>query len=582
MLDVVAFPPPGRLWRAALGQYLFAVIALWLCAVPVTAQAQSDLPPENRIALLIANAKYKDAIGPLTNPPRDVEALRVPLEKLGFKVTVARDLGLVAMRRAVAEYARRLKDAGPNTVGFFYYSGHGAAESELGPNYLIPVDAELATGDDLAIASERLESLVDTLGSVSNSVMQFVIFDACRSVLRRPGRGGTKGFVPIDQRRGMVIMFSTAAREVAFDEWPKGSGQGPFAAKLADLIVASPKREDGMITDLQTSVHTFTGGKQEPFVIRSSVRDFYFNPKAARPAESTAPAADAPLRVPSPLDDLRRVIDSGSIDPTERDALVAVLDRLRTKGALKKPFTYFPPGDLVGGAGEGVKDLTDYAPHMVFPFENAEAFVNSQIYGFGGAGYGGIGAPGGNQFDRRNYAYPWRDNFCEIRGFDVPACPSGKGHTGIDIRGGSTDGATGDVSPIKGRNGREPVRIVTVEDGTITKVTQYASVRLRSDDGRREWDYVNLCPNEVAVKEGQLVKAGTFIAPLANCMNGQKNQTSFHLHLSLRLSDSSASRLVSPYMTLVRAYERKNGPGTMVSENSPSQQRAEVGQQTGP
>ncbi|MBX9926129.1 MAG: caspase family protein [Hyphomicrobiaceae bacterium] len=533
-----------------------------------------QLPPENRIALLIANAKYKDSIGPLVNPPRDVEALRASLEKIGFKVTIARDLGLVPMRRAVSEYAKRLKEAGPNTVGFFYYSGHGAAESELGPNYLIPVDAELATGDDLAIASERLESLVDALGNVSNNVMQFVIFDACRSVLRRPGRGGTKGFVPIDQRRGMVIMFSTAAREVAFDEWPKGSNQGPFAAKLAELIVTSPKREDGMITDLQNAVHGFTQGRQEPFVIRSSVRDFFFNPKAVSEgrSEPAAAAADQPIRTVSPLDDLRKVIESGAIDTAERDALMAILDRLRTKGIKKSPFTYFAPGDLVGGAGDGVKDMTDYAPHMVFPFDNAEAFVNSQIYGYGGAGYGGRGAPGGGQFDQRNYNYPWRDNFCEVRAFDLPACPSGKGHTGVDIRGGSIDPATGEVAPIKG-SGRERVRIVAVEDGTIVTATKFVTIVLRSKDGMREWQYLNLCPDEVAVQQGQEVIAGTLLGPLGNCLNGQKNQTTYHLHFGLRLRDAGPGRIVSPYMTLVRAYERKYGPGTMVSESSPQQQQ---------
>ena len=35
---------------------------------------------------------------------------------------------------------------------------------------------------------------------------------------------------------------------------------------------------------------------------------------------------------------------------------------------------------------------------------------------------------------RRGYAYPWRDNFCERRGFPVGQCPAGIGHQGQDIR----------------------------------------------------------------------------------------------------------------------------------------------------
>jgi len=33
--------------------------------------------------------------------------------------------------RAVNAYARKLRVAGPNAVGFFYYSGHGAADGAL-------------------------------------------------------------------------------------------------------------------------------------------------------------------------------------------------------------------------------------------------------------------------------------------------------------------------------------------------------------------------------------------------------------------------------------------------------------------
>ena len=33
-----------------------------------------------------------------------------------------------------------------------------------------------------------------------------------------------------------------------------------------------------------------------------------------------------------------------------------------------------------------------------------------------------------------NFSYPWRDNFCERRGFPVGQCPGGHGHQGQDIR----------------------------------------------------------------------------------------------------------------------------------------------------
>jgi Caspase domain len=56
---------------------------------------------------------------------RKLEQLRYTFG-LGFEVAVERDTGLGALTRAVNAYTRRLQAAGPNAVGFFYYSGHGA------------------------------------------------------------------------------------------------------------------------------------------------------------------------------------------------------------------------------------------------------------------------------------------------------------------------------------------------------------------------------------------------------------------------------------------------------------------------
>ena len=58
-----------------------------------------------------------------------------------------RDAGLAALHQAVNAYARRVRAAGPNAVGFFYYAGHGAADA--GTNYLIPVDVKSAEEGEL-------------------------------------------------------------------------------------------------------------------------------------------------------------------------------------------------------------------------------------------------------------------------------------------------------------------------------------------------------------------------------------------------------------------------------------------------
>lgn len=549
--------------------------ALIVSALPAFAQDGPEIVREKRIALLIGNSAYAPSPGRLPNAVRDVELIAGALRGLDFQVDVQRDLALVPLRRAIAGYTRKLREGGPGTVGFLYYSGHGAADAERGTNYLIPIDANLEQ-DDLVATSERLETIIETLSGVNNSVMQFVVFDACRSVLAQGGtRSTARGFEPITQRRGMVIVFSTSPREVAFDEFPKGSEHGPFASMFAKVLANTSSREDAMFTDVQNAVSTLTNGRQSPYVLRSPVRDFHFRAGRGGSASAAAspgaqPAAGASAAAPAGhvIDQLTALTKNASLTDNDKRQIEAVLGSLRGRTQSARQFSYYAAGDLLGGSGEGSKNITDYAPHMVFPIANAEAFVNSQIFGFGGGGWGGQGARGGSELDPRNYVYPWRDNFCEARGWPVPECPAGKGHFGIDIRAGARDAATGAVRPTRGNDGG-PVQIVAVEDGTIVQVNPFGSlVRLVSTDGVRQWNYLHMDPTSLAERRtsaGKTVKAGDVLGTLSNFFNGGPN-TTHHLHLDLSLRSGENWRYVNPYMTLVRAYERVWGPGVQVAD----------------
>src|SRR5689334_14286063 len=100
------------------------VVAIVVLILPVPAFAQV----EQRIVLLIGNQGYGGEIGRLTNPHNDVGLLEKALKGLGFEVITVRDAGLGGLHQVINSYARRLKEAGQNAVGFFYYSGHGAAD----------------------------------------------------------------------------------------------------------------------------------------------------------------------------------------------------------------------------------------------------------------------------------------------------------------------------------------------------------------------------------------------------------------------------------------------------------------------
>ena len=200
-------------------------------------------------------------------------------------------------------------------------------------------------------------------------------------------------------------------------------------------------------------------------------------------------------------------------------------------------FEYMPAGDLTPGSGSGRSDDTVYAPGMRFPIENGPAYPNSQVWGHGGGS-----GPGGGQCDVENYSYPWRDNYCESRSWDMPLCPSGQGHQGQDIRPGTCDDRTH--------------WIVASEAGTVTNVGSY-SIYVTTASGQR-FDYLH--GNDVSVSSGQTVEKGQRLATVSNAFGG--TPTTIHLHFNIKQDVAGVGFIfVSPYMSLVESYEDLLGIG---------------------
>ena len=89
-----------------------ALAAILLLAVPAEAR---------RVALVIGNASY--AIGPLTNPVNDADAVAKALKDLGFEdVVLSKNLGGNAMRDAIKSFGARAAGA---DIAVVYFAGHG-------------------------------------------------------------------------------------------------------------------------------------------------------------------------------------------------------------------------------------------------------------------------------------------------------------------------------------------------------------------------------------------------------------------------------------------------------------------------
>lgn len=200
--------------------------------------------------------------------------------------------------------------------------------------------------------------------------------------------------------------------------------------------------------------------------------------------------------------------------------------------------TFDPPGTLEQGSGTGFKDATVYFPNMRFPLEKYPAFANSQVYRKGG----GNSPKPGSQCDAENYSYPWRDNYCESRGYAVPMCPAGKGHQGQDIRPATCKANLHWA--------------VAVENGVIAQIGTY-SVTLQSADGTL-YRYLHLSMKDLAVKELDKVKRGERIGRVSNDFNG--TPTTIHLHFDIKdtvqIKNHQVSTYLPPYTSLVKAYKQ--------------------------
>lgn len=199
--------------------------------------------------------------------------------------------------------------------------------------------------------------------------------------------------------------------------------------------------------------------------------------------------------------------------------------------------SYAPSGELENPAsGKGLHDDTVYFPAMRFPLEHGPAFLNSQVYRPGGSHSTG----GGGQCAPQNYAYPWRDNFCEARSWSMPLCPSGTGHQGQDIRPATCK--------------KDLHWAVAVEDGVIAQIGRY-SVTLQTKSGTL-YRYLHMNMKDLRVRVLERVTKGQRMGKVSNDFGD--TATTIHLHFDIKdaitIGGKRQTVFMPPYASLKSAY----------------------------
>jgi Caspase domain len=315
---------------------VFVVVAL-LSAAPSFAQPQS----ESRLALLIGNATYKTS--PLKNPVNDVRLMEASLKEAGFTVIKAENATRRDMQRMVRDFGERLKQSGG--VGLFYFAGHGVQVK--GANYLVPVDADIRSEDEVAFDSVDAQSILEKMETAKNRI-NLLILDACRdNPFAKGSRSGSAGLATMSAPSGSLVAYSTAPGSVASD----GAGNnGLYTQHLAAVMRVPDMPIEEVFKRVRASVRKDSANQQTPWENTALEGNFYFQKSAPVVAAATPAPIPVPPQAPAPSLPSMMAIE------------LAYWDSIKTSNRpfeLEAYIEQFPTGSFVGLAKARLRAVAD-------------------------------------------------------------------------------------------------------------------------------------------------------------------------------------------------------------------------------
>lgn len=214
---------------------------------------------EIRLALVIHQSNYA-SLSELPGTKDEAKQIVDALAKIGFagNVTEASNLTASELKRQLSQFRAMLQERGETAVGFVYFTGHGVQDSRQTDSFLLGIDAELRSDQDLEDFGISVHGLVDEFGQ-ANSKAVFLVLDACRNV---PSVGdfksAVKGLGRVDPRPSILISYSTGAGQLA--------QTGVYASVLAQELVKSKRHAEDAFNAAKYAVLESTLKAQEPYV----------------------------------------------------------------------------------------------------------------------------------------------------------------------------------------------------------------------------------------------------------------------------------------------------------------------------
>jgi len=270
------------------------IVFILFGAFSVSLSAQSAQPIGSRYALIIGNADYKNITPPLPNTVNDAGDIAAALQKLRYQVDIRKNTTIndfdAAIDRFIGNLARN-----PQNEGFFWYAGHGVQID--GENYLLPVDIQTDTKNQIERGSYSLNTLLREFERAQNKV-NVVILDACRNnPLQSTARGVTRGLAIVSAvPHDLIIMYSTAAGSTA-EDGGKDRRNSPFTEAFLKNI-NNPEPIAALLSDITKDTLALTANRQRPFQAGSVIEKNYSLAGVSAPVSSPPPHIAPPAAVP--------------------------------------------------------------------------------------------------------------------------------------------------------------------------------------------------------------------------------------------------------------------------------------------
>jgi uncharacterized caspase-like protein len=201
------------------------------------------------------------------------------LKRVGFDVTLRTNLQKEALVNALRDFAKKAESADWALV---YYAGHGMELA--GVDYLIPVDAKIASDRDVEFDAVPLQQVLNTADRAKK--LRLVVLDACRDnpfknqmkrTLEIASRSLSNGLAPIEPDAGTMVVYAAKDGEAALD----GDGSNsPFAIAFVKNVPTPGLEVRRLFDFIRDDVLDATRHQQKPFTYGSlsGRQDFYFVP----------------------------------------------------------------------------------------------------------------------------------------------------------------------------------------------------------------------------------------------------------------------------------------------------------------